>query len=449
MPAELYEIVALAARFWFLFLMVLIVWRSYRWYARERRQYKKRLRLLPDAGYIGELVVMQTTGGVKQGKVFPVPFEGTLGYTGSNDLSIPAPGISNRHIWFSYDKKKGLKLIPLGRNDFAVDHLTIAQQPKGLYMAHGSRLYVGECELRLRMFAGYEVLTAHNPVSLPAMAGDERRYGQLLPDPQEPPRGMAAWQQPDAPVYGSPAPAAPYGQPYGAAPQGYGYPRQPVTPPAAPYGGYARPQASYDPCAGMQQAPCDPYAGMQQQAPAQPMQPVYQQPVQPAPAYQPTQAYAPQMQQSAAQPRPAEYSTVAQEDNRPNPYARPVTLAAEPEFHPLVDDEGWDDFDADGEEGYDDYDDYDDDYAGAEEPGSRYAPVTEQPAASAQAARPAAPQPAPQEFFPLEQEEDESWPYLARPDEWRSGGLFDDLLDEDGTDAATPAGRAYRGGGSL
>ncbi|MBQ8148951.1 MAG: hypothetical protein IJ041_00380 [Clostridia bacterium] len=441
MPAELYEIVALAARFWFLFLMVLIVWRSYRWYARERRQYKKRLRFLPDAGYIGELVVMQTAGGVKQGKVFPVPFEGTLGYTGSNDLSIPAPGISNRHIWFSYDKKKGLKLIPLGRNDFAVDHLTIAQQPKGLYMAHGSRLYVGECELRLRMFAGYEVLTAHNPVSLPAMAGDERRYGQLLPDPQEPPRGLAAWQQP-AP-YGQPngtvASYAPYGQPCGtAAPQHFGYPVQQAAP--------GRPQPAYDPY-GMQSQPASVPPVYQQPVQAVvSVQPSGQQPVQPAAPAQHPVSYAP-VRQSVQQSRPAAYTSVVQGSSQPNPYARPMQPPDEAaaQFHPLMDDGGWEDF-AMPED--DDFDEYGDD-EGSVQPAAP-APGKEQKAATEKMAPAGSVAAAPQGFYPLETSEtEESWPYLARPDEWRSEGLFDDLLDEDGTDAAAPSGRAYRGGGSL
>ena len=59
LPAEVYELVAQAARYWFLFLMAIIVWRSYRWYRRDRRQAKKRLRLLPDAGYVGEMVVLE------------------------------------------------------------------------------------------------------------------------------------------------------------------------------------------------------------------------------------------------------------------------------------------------------------------------------------------------------------------------------------------------------
>ncbi len=412
MPAELYEIVALAARFWFLFLMVLIVLRSYRWYARERRQRRKRLRLLPDAGFIGELVAMQTAGGVKQGKVFPVPFEGTLGCAGSNDLCISAPGVGNRHIWFSYDKKKGLKLIPLGRSDFAVDHLTIAQQPKGLYMAHGSRLYVGECELRLRMFAGYEVMTAANRVI------DERRYSQPLPEPQESPRGMAAMQPP-----------APYGQPYGGAVPyaNYGYPGQP----AAPVQPCGQPQAAYDPY------------GMPRQQAYQ--QPVYPPPVQPAAPAQPPVSYAPQAQQPAAQPRPAAYTTVAQGSSQPNPYARPVTLPDAPEFHPLMDDESWDDFSLaeDGEYGEDG------DYEETVRP-ARPAPVKAQKAAPEKTVQAGSAATAPQGFYPLETSEtEEYWPYLARSDEWRSEGLFDDLLDEDGTDAAAPAGRAYRGGGSL
>ena len=43
MPDNIYEVVSQAARYWFLFLMALIAWRSYRWLRRDRRQQKKRL----------------------------------------------------------------------------------------------------------------------------------------------------------------------------------------------------------------------------------------------------------------------------------------------------------------------------------------------------------------------------------------------------------------------
>ncbi|MBE0600553.1 MAG: hypothetical protein IH607_02115, partial [Firmicutes bacterium] len=76
MPDELYEIFALAARYWFLLLMILIAWRSYRWYAKDRKKFKRRLKLLPDAGYIGELVVVQGDEYVKRGTCLPVSREG-------------------------------------------------------------------------------------------------------------------------------------------------------------------------------------------------------------------------------------------------------------------------------------------------------------------------------------------------------------------------------------
>ena len=44
MPTEVYEVVAQGARYWFLFLMALIVWRSYRWYRRDRRRFLRCLR---------------------------------------------------------------------------------------------------------------------------------------------------------------------------------------------------------------------------------------------------------------------------------------------------------------------------------------------------------------------------------------------------------------------
>ena len=40
---------------------------------------------------------------------------------------------------------------------------------------------------------------------------------------------------------------------------------------------------------------------------------------------------------------------------------------------------------------------------------------------------------------------DEAWPVVPRPEGWRSAGLFDDLVDEDGTDASMPAGNVYGG----
>ena len=156
MPTEVYEIIAQGARYWFLFLMVLIVWRSYRWYRKDRRQYKKRLRLLPDAGYVGELVTVRGNEQLPTGTILPVPWEGILGSGRGCDLFLPAPGVALKHCWFSYDREDGLRLEPYHGRTVRVDDQTQTGRGERLSMHHGSRLFVGEVELRLRMFAGFE-----------------------------------------------------------------------------------------------------------------------------------------------------------------------------------------------------------------------------------------------------------------------------------------------------
>lgn len=387
MPAEIYEIVALAARFWFLFLMALIVLRSYRWYARERRQRKKRLRLLPDAGYIGEFVVLQGAGDLKEGEVLSVPFEGTLGFVRSNDLCVPVPGVATRHLWFSYDERKGLKLTALGRNDFSVDEKTIGEQPKGLCMVHGSRLYIGECELRLRMFAGYEV--GMNP---------QRMMTAGYP-PQQ-------WQQAPQAAYTGQGAAFP-GMPYGgyASGQPYGMNQQPVYPQPSIYPQQPQPMMGYG-----QNVPFYPQNGYPQQSgwngQPQAYQPQWGQ-MQPQTGYAPRAAMSP-----PAQPIPPQW--------QPEPSVQPVEEEVIT-FHPLMEDEDWE------EEAYEEENRF------ASRDQERMERYTREPQ-----------QPVPQEFYPLETGED-VWPVMPRPDEWRSEGLFDDLLDEDGTDASLPPKSAYVG----
>jgi len=176
MSREVYEVVAQAARYWFLFLMVVIVWRSWRWYAKDRRQRKKRTRLLPDAGLIGEMVIQRGNDVIAAGSVIPVPHEGTLGTNRTNDLFLPIAGISKRHLWFRYESRKGLR-VQVYRGKYADVDETIVEKRKVAYMAHGSRLLVGEAELRLRMFAGFEPLPREgghtDPLAKSPITGEE------------------------------------------------------------------------------------------------------------------------------------------------------------------------------------------------------------------------------------------------------------------------------------
>lgn len=194
MPTEIYEVVAQGARYWFLFLMVLIAWRSYRWYARDRKQRKKRLRLLPDAGYIGEMVVIKGNDNLIKGTALPVPGEGTLGFSRMNDLCVPVLGVARRHCLFSFTPGEGLTLHPGHGRAVKVDDQERIGGRDPLTMTHGSRLYIGEAELRLRLFAGFETTTLLRE----ERAADRRDEPQAAPIPQVPVmtrEQFAQWQR--------------------------------------------------------------------------------------------------------------------------------------------------------------------------------------------------------------------------------------------------------------
>ncbi len=472
MPAEVYEVLALLARFWFLFLMVVIVWYSYRWYARDRRVRKERLEELPDAGFIGELVVMQTCGGLKAGAVFSVPFEGYLGTLRTGDIHMEQAGesIAPRHIWFQYDRKRGLLLVPVGDNDFMVDELSSADHPDGLYVAHGSWLRIGDLLLRLRMFQGYE---AEKPVrnAAPAASPEPQRRPQPLPLPDDvheplPPmarmHGAATAESMQQPVYRQqPAFEPEYGYAPGmqAAPRGqYEYrqfasdacaperqsrpgqwqaeapsmafaPRrsdpgvtgthtapaaanrirfsgQPVRRPQNPFA-EPRPVPAGETDAAFRSAAAESSTrlmprGMASRPAASSVRPDafettahLRQHVAPAGAAEPRYPGARGAEMPARPPYPASRSFAAESEALREPvFAEPVQQET---FHPFVDAEDWDEL----------------------------APQEDWDTGNE----------APQEiFYPLEGD----WPYLSRTEQWQTDALFADLLDEDGTDAATP-----------
>ena len=188
MPDNIYEVVSQAARYWFLFLMALIAWRSYRWLRRDRRQQKKRLRLLPDAGFVGELVVLKGNEELQAGQALPVGFEGTLGSLRGNDICVPVKGVAKKHLWFEFDEEDGLRIEPFRRQQAEVDGTAPAGRHGHIQMTHGSQLTVGEAVLKLRLFAGYEYAGIrhaeyHEPEPQPTVAVTEAATVQQQASP--------------------------------------------------------------------------------------------------------------------------------------------------------------------------------------------------------------------------------------------------------------------------
>ena len=153
MPAEAYELVALGARYWFAFLGVVIVWRSFSWLRKDGRLRRKRLRQLPDAGMVGELVVLAGSGELPAGTVIPLPREGTMGSLRICDVCLPCPGVAGKHLTFQFRDGLGLVITPWPRQEATVDGETVFYKGEQA-MYHGSRLIVGDAVLRMRLFMG-------------------------------------------------------------------------------------------------------------------------------------------------------------------------------------------------------------------------------------------------------------------------------------------------------
>lgn len=173
MPENVYEILSLGARYWFALLGLLIVWRSFSWLRKDRRAKHRRLKHLPDAGMIGEMVVLEGSDELPEGTAIPVPRAGVLGFLRSCDVVVPVDGVAGKHIDFVFQDGKGLLLFPLRGLTCLMDdtELTHRSKTKKHPMHHGSRLQVGDAVLRLRLFAGLD--TEYHPT-----------YAPYQPDPQ-------------------------------------------------------------------------------------------------------------------------------------------------------------------------------------------------------------------------------------------------------------------------
>ena len=105
----LYEILALAARYFFAGLFLLIVLRAWRVTVRDARRAGKLRRLSPQTGLSGELVVLEGEGRARRGMRYPVIREGTLGSARSADVRVRHPSVRPRHARFELTEE-GLSL---------------------------------------------------------------------------------------------------------------------------------------------------------------------------------------------------------------------------------------------------------------------------------------------------------------------------------------------------
>ncbi|MGN0755142.1 MAG: hypothetical protein ACI4ME_11870 [Aristaeellaceae bacterium] len=224
LDTKIYEVLSLGMRYFFTFLGLLIVWRSFLWLRKDRRQTHKRLRQLPDAGTIGILTVESGSSELKPGTLLPVPHEGVLGFVRTCDVVVPVDDVAPVHLDFCFVDGEGLYVYPRRGCEITVDAmvLTSRREARQCPMQHGSLLLVGQAALRLGVFAGLDVPEAPVLARVPAPPSGDDQGSVPVPPPE--------------PVY-PPQPTPPY-SPYPPYPQGMvpPGPYAPVNPPVQPNG---------------------------------------------------------------------------------------------------------------------------------------------------------------------------------------------------------------------
>ena len=100
MSQNLYEIVALAARYAFAGLMALIVLRAWRITLVDSRRAATLRHLSPSTGISGELVVLEGDEKARRGMKYPVIREGMIGTSRRADIRVRHSSVRRRHAYF-------------------------------------------------------------------------------------------------------------------------------------------------------------------------------------------------------------------------------------------------------------------------------------------------------------------------------------------------------------
>ena len=97
MSANAYEVLALAMRYVFAGLMVLIVLRAWRLSVVDSRRARKLRRLSPETGIIGEMLVVNGGERARPGMRYPVTLEGGIGSARRADIRVRHSSVRARH----------------------------------------------------------------------------------------------------------------------------------------------------------------------------------------------------------------------------------------------------------------------------------------------------------------------------------------------------------------
>ena len=155
---EVFNSLLTGARWLFAFIAFLLLFFAFAWLRSERKERRDRIRKLPGAGTVGELIVINGSDELARDTWFPVPREGVLGSLRSCDLVVPCPGVRARHLDFAWQDGAGLRIRPRSGCEALIDGVPVTPRTAGesAPLIHGSFLQVGSAVLRLQLFSALE-----------------------------------------------------------------------------------------------------------------------------------------------------------------------------------------------------------------------------------------------------------------------------------------------------
>ena len=158
MNGQLYELAALAARYVFAALMLLIVLRAGRITLVDARRAALLRRMNPETGISGELVVTRGGEKARQGMRYPVIREGMIGSSRRADIRIRHSSVRRRHAYFQL-YADGLSVRSHAGAPLKDGH---GQPAASLMLGDGDSLTIGSVRLLLVLTAAPEA-PAHRP----------------------------------------------------------------------------------------------------------------------------------------------------------------------------------------------------------------------------------------------------------------------------------------------
>ncbi len=145
MSSDLYALVALAARYWFAALMLVLLFRGWRMTVADNRRAKLLREWMGQTGCVGELIA---NPGARNRVSYPIPREGVLGSGRSADVRIRHRDLRRAHAHFEL-REGGLLIRPLGSARLAVGG---GHSGEAVFLENGDVLNVGRLALMLVLF---------------------------------------------------------------------------------------------------------------------------------------------------------------------------------------------------------------------------------------------------------------------------------------------------------